>query len=650
MRSLRLAVTVLALVGAISLSATAEQAANGLPAPSKLLELRPKFIQSFDYDTPSDQAAINACKVENVLNDQNRSVGYILRDGQGKLLRRFVVARGTHIDQWSYYQDGFEVYREEDLDGDRTLDECRWLNAGGTRIALIGRGRIKSWRRITAEEASKVLVQALAAGDLPLLETVMATPEDLTAAGVPKEIVAKVGDASPMRAELVGELQKKLIGWNKQTIWNRFDGTFPHVIPGDPATGLAKDLTLYENAMVIPGTTADQQNPAKLAFLQVPDLIQLGAVWKFIELPHAIDPEKPIITVVSGIRSLLFDKDNGAQPRDAAVDAALKALADYDIKGAPSLQTGQPEKSARYNIQRVPLLRAVVKASKSPEEQLGYNKQVVDSLVAAYRTELYPDGKKTLETITANGDKLGSYAAYCMIDAEFAMSNNAPSANILANQKQWMAELEDFLKKFPNADEVPAVLLHLANANEFNAEEKKARDQYGKLAQGHAATDAGRKAAGALRRLDLAGQPVIIKGPGLQNETIDTAQFLGKPVLIIFWASWASPVKADLPDLIKIYGKYHGRGLQIVGVNVDNERNDLDAFLKEHNLTWPQIFEAGGMDSRLAIEYGIISLPTMFLVDAQGKVANRNVRIGELEKQVEKLLPAKEPGVADRRR
>ena len=147
-----------------------------------------------------------------------------------------------------------------------------------------------------------------------------------------------------------------------------------------------------------------------------------------------------------------------------------------------------------------------------------------------------------------------------MIDAEFAMNNEAPNANILANQKKWMADLEEFLNKFPNADEVPAVLLHLANANEFNAEEKTAREQYGKLVKDYAATDAGKKAAGALRRLDLAGQSLAIKGTGLQNEVIDTSHYRGKPVLIVFWASWASPVKADLPDLVKIYDKYHARG------------------------------------------------------------------------------------------
>ncbi len=98
------------------------------------------------------------------------------------------------------------------------------------------------------------------------------------------------------------------------------------------------------------------------------------------------------------------------------------------------------------------------------------------------------------------------------------MENDAPNANVLANQKKWMADLEDFLKKFPNADEVPAVLLHLANANEFNAEEKTAREQYGKLVKDYAGTEAGKKAEGALRRLDLAGQSLAIKGTGLQGE------------------------------------------------------------------------------------------------------------------------------------
>ena len=104
---------------------------------------------------------------------------------------------------------------------------------------------------------------------------------------------------------------------------------------------------------------------------------------------------------------MLFDRANNVEPRDEAMDAALKALADYDVKNAPLLQGGEKEKIAQYHVGRVPLLRAIVKASKSPEEQLSYNKQVVDSLVAALRTGLYPQGRKPLDAIVAGGGKLG---------------------------------------------------------------------------------------------------------------------------------------------------------------------------------------------------------------------------------------------------
>jgi thiol-disulfide isomerase/thioredoxin len=639
--------SVVLVLGLAQASVMAQASPKEAPVPSALLKLQPT-LTGVEFDTPTDEAAISACKVENVLNSEKRSVGYALRDGQGRLLRRFVIAHGgERLDQWSYFQDGFECYREDDLDGDRSLDECRWLNSGGTRIALVAKGKIKAWKQISAEESSKVLVQALVAGDAPLLETVMATPAELAAAGLPKAIVDRVAAAAAKRPEQAAALQKQLVGWNAQTVWNRFDGTFPHVIPADPPSGLEKDITLYENAMVIPGTTGAQQNAAKLAFLQVPDMIQLGATWKFIELPRAIDPEKPIVAVATGLRSMLFERANNVEPRDEATDAALKALADYDTKNAPLLQSGEKEKLARYHVGRVPLLRAVVKGSKNPEEQLAYNKQVVDNLIAAMRTGLYSQGRKPLEAIVAEGGKLASYAAYSLIDADFAMKNDEPGANFVANQKKWMAELGDFLKKFQDADEAPSALFHLANANEFNSEEDEARKQYAKLVEAYAATDAGKKAAGALRRLDLEGKSLVVSGTGLRDEPVDSSKYRGKPVLIVFWASWAKSVKDDLPELIKVYEKYHPRGLEIVGIDLDNDRAELDAFLRENPVSWPQIFEAGGMESRLAVDFGIILLPNMILIDAEGKVVSRNLRnSAEANRQLEKLFAKKPAGIA----
>jgi thiol-disulfide isomerase/thioredoxin len=625
----------------------AQAQSKGLPAPSALLAFRPT-LPGVEYDNPADQKAIEACKVE-LVTVQNRSIGYALRDGQGKMLRRFVATRGGKMDQWSYYQDGFEVYREVDLDGDQALDEARWMNAGGMRTATVKKGKVITWKQISAEEASKVfvqgLVQAMSGGDTSLLESVMATPDELAAAGLPRDVVHKVTADAAGRGAKVEALLKSLSGWTRQTVWSRFDGTYPRVIPADPAVGPEKDIVVYENAMIFPGIANGQSDagaaPAQVAFLQIPDMIKLGETWKLVELPRAIDPAKPIVASVSGIRALLFDKPNNAEARDEAVDAALKALADFDGKNTQVIQAGTPRERAKYYLDRIAFLRAVVQALKNDQDRLIYDRQRVDCLISALRTGEYPQGRQALERVIGGGGKLGSYAAYTLIDADFAMKNELPGANVLANQKAWMTDLQGFLDKHPDADEVPEALLKLANANEFNGDEEPARKQYTKVAEAYPETEAAKKAAGSLRRLDLVGKTLAVKGTGLQNESIDTTQYRGKPVLVVFWASWASPFKGELPELKKVAAKYRDRGLEVVGVDLDNERAEVDAFLKDNPLSWPQIFEGGGLEGRLAVEYGITSVPTMFLADAQGKVINRNIRTAaDVDRQLEKLLGA----------
>ena len=351
MRSLRYSV---AVFGLMAVAAPWSMAADY--SPKDLLKFRPTQT-GVDYDTPTDAAAIEACKVELVTDAQKRTVGYALRDGQGKLLRRFVITNGgKYLNQWSYYQDGFEVYRENDLDGDRTLDECRWLNGGGTRVAVIKSGKIAGWKRLSAEEASKVLVQAFVGSDLGLLESLMATPEELAAAGVPKDVVDKVTAGAGKRAEAVEALQKSLTGWTAKTVWNRFDGTYPHVIPADPAGGLEKDLVLYENAVIFAGGPAAQASSVKTSFLQVPEMIKLGETWKFVELPRAVDPEKPVVASTSGIRSAIYDVAGPGPQRDEAMEKSIKTLADFDNANAKLQASGDKKDLARFHVGRVPLL------------------------------------------------------------------------------------------------------------------------------------------------------------------------------------------------------------------------------------------------------------------------------------------------------
>ncbi len=641
-------------VAALGLSnLIAQPAFAQAPKPAQILGLKPTQA-GVEFDTPTDPAAIEACKVEIGSDPKKKTYTYALRDGQGKLLRRFMDTDGDrNLDQWSYYQDGFEVYRENDLDGNKSVDECRWLNSGGTRIARVEGGQIKSWKQISAEEASKVLVQGLVSGKVALLETVLATPEELKAAGLTAEDAEKVAPAAD-RVNQIKTLHDSLLGWTKDTVWNRFDGTYPHVIPADPGTGPSKEITLYENAVIFAGLPAGQtpQNSGKVAFLQVPEMIKLGEVWKFVTLPRAVDPEKPVVSVESGIRAALFHRDTppGGQARDEAMEAPLRALADYDAKNADRLRSGEKRDLAKFHLDRIKYVRDIVAAAKDPDDKLMYDKQTVDSLIAAYRTGLYTPGKKAIAEIIAKGGKLGSYAAYNLIGAEFALKNEDAGGDFRANQKKWMADIEEFLTTYEKSDEAADARLQLANANEFDAEEAKAKADYLKLVENHPDTLAGKKAAGALRRLDLTGKPIAIKGAGVSSEQVDSSKFQGKPIVIVFWASWAAPSKRELPELVKLYEKHRKDGLEIIGVSLDNEKDETAATIKEQQIAWPQIFEGGGMESRLASEYGIISLPTIFLVDAQGKVVNRNIRsAAEVERQVEKML-ANPAGVAARDR
>lgn len=610
----------------------------------QLMNFRPSF-KGVDYDLPTDPAAIAACKAETIPG------GFQLRDGQGKVLCRLMDRNGDKsLDQWSYYQDGFEVYRELDNNNDKSLDEVRWLNGGGTRVAKVVGGKVITWTRLSAEEASKVFVQALVSGDSELLESVMATPAELEALGIPKGEVEQVAAAEKQRVAQVKALRAGLVGWDAATTWLGLNGAMPHLIPAD--SGLKDDLILCESATIFAGSPANQANPGKMAFLQVGEMVRLGETWKFVDLPRVIDPAKNGVIAVAegGIRSWVFRNDGGNAgngTENPQVAAAMQALMAYDnSKESQALQSsGVPKDSARFHVGRIASLNKVVKAAETAGDsrvELDHQKLIVDSVSAAYATGQYQAGAKLLDELTAQGGKIGTYAAFKQIEADFVLQNAVDSNNSLTIQEQWLAKLAAFVEKNPTCDEAPQALLLLASTNELNGKEAEGKKSYAVLAKDYPATEWGKKAAGALRRLDLVGKPMSLKGLDLRGQSIDTANLKGKTVLINFWATMAGPARRDLPELVKLHAKYKAKGFEIIGVDLDNEKADVEAFLQTTPLPWPQVFEPGGLDGRLAVEFGIISLPTMILIDADGKVVNRNLRTaGEIEIILDKTLAGK---------
>ncbi|MCC7084391.1 MAG: TlpA family protein disulfide reductase [Pirellulales bacterium] len=149
---------------------------------------------------------------------------------------------------------------------------------------------------------------------------------------------------------------------------------------------------------------------------------------------------------------------------------------------------------------------------------------------------------------------------------------------------------------------------------------------------------------GPLARMKLIGTKPAIEGTTAAGEKFDWSKYKGKVVLLDFWATWCGPCLAELPNVKKAYEKYHGQGFDVVGISLDDDAKNLDAFQEKQKLPWVTLFPTGserGFDGPLARQFLVDSIPATFLIDRDGKVASISARGSRLEAQLDQLLGAK---------
>ena len=84
----------------------------------------------------------------------------------------------------------------------------------------------------------------------------------------------------------------------------------------------------------------------------------------------------------------------------------------------------------------------------------------------------------------------------------------------------------------------------------------------------------------ASKLASLTGNPLTIKMPKVDGTAFSTESLKGKVILVDIWATWCGPCMRVLPHVVKIYQKYHGQGLEVVGVSCDSNADDLKSFLQ----------------------------------------------------------------------
>jgi thiol-disulfide isomerase/thioredoxin len=135
----------------------------------------------------------------------------------------------------------------------------------------------------------------------------------------------------------------------------------------------------------------------------------------------------------------------------------------------------------------------------------------------------------------------------------------------------------------------------------------------------------------------------VALAPGFSVRSVSGDEFSleglkGKIVLLDFWATWCAPCRAELPAVKEIWKKYRGDQFVILGVSLDQDRGALNRYLDKEGITWPQVYDGGGFDSKLSRLYGVRSIPHTVLIDQDGAVRAVGLRGGSLSSKIAELI------------
>ena len=205
-------------------------------------------------------------------------------------------------------------------------------------------------------------------------------------------------------------------------------------------------------------------------------------------------------------------------------------------------------------------------------------------------------------------------------------------------QEEFLKSLEVFASQFPQAEDRPDALLQLAVTHDLNAKITDAAKWYTLIAKDHPESRAAVRAKVSLLRLGLKGQKLALTGALLGGGNFNSAQYQGKVLVVTYWTTYCTPCTEELPLLMELYQTHKAAGMEVVGVNLDTDGAPIQEYIQQHKVPWPHIREAGGMEGAPAMTYGIVALPTMFIVDKTGTVAAVTTSMEDVKKLVPDLL------------
>jgi len=166
-----------------------------------------------------------------------------------------------------------------------------------------------------------------------------------------------------------------------------------------------------------------------------------------------------------------------------------------------------------------------------------------------------------------------------------------------------------------------------AYKNQYLARQERERQQQEAITKARQATQAGQQYH------DFASKDVNGNATRLSDIVSNS-----RATLLVFWASWCAPCRAEIPTLKQLYEKYHASGFNIVSVSLDNHREAWLKAVEKEQMAWPQWGTAEGFKAEAATRYAVQAIPFVVLIDANGNMPLVNIHGKQLETKIREAL------------
>jgi len=221
------------------------------------------------------------------------------------------------------------------------------------------------------------------------------------------------------------------------------------------------------------------------------------------------------------------------------------------------------------------------------------------------------------------------------------LDDEAFTAELTVMEQYFNAQLNKLTGDFVYAN--PDVLVSLYQLMGITGIESNERVEYlyNNLSDNIRQSPFGQELGAKIERLKLfevgATMPEITL-PDTGDMPVSSSDFEGQYLLIDLWAAWCAPCRAENPNLVALYNKYKNRNFNILGISLDESKEEWLAAIQKDGLTWTQVSDLKFWESAAVAHFGIASIPTNYLIDSSGKIIARDIHGQALRNKLEELL------------